>query len=181
MINVIHWRYGLNCGNLCACIQRNTESCDKVTGVCRCKPGFTGDLCEYQCPLGYYGHKCSNRCNCYNNASCDAVSLKQFILSPDSSVGRALDFWLKGCLFKYIIESINPRMKGQSFWNISIVSSPCAVYPLKINVVINRYIHHYIYPYILCYFRVKKKNSWFQLQLVAHSGNVLTKHAEPGK
>ncbi|KAG7508232.1 laminin subunit alpha-4 [Solea senegalensis] len=50
----------------CACNKCGTSSCDDRTGVCHCKPGVTGRLCD-QCEEGYSGfsscHGC-RRCEC---------------------------------------------------------------------------------------------------------------------
>ncbi|XP_034017555.1 laminin subunit alpha-4 [Thalassophryne amazonica] len=50
----------------CECDQCGTSSCDDRTGVCHCKPGVTGRLCD-QCEEGYSGFSsCQGcrRCEC---------------------------------------------------------------------------------------------------------------------
>ncbi|XP_025082471.1 cubilin-like [Pomacea canaliculata] len=38
--------YGTNCTNECTCNRQNTQSCNKTTGVCTCKGGWTGSTCD---------------------------------------------------------------------------------------------------------------------------------------
>uniref|UniRef100_A0A7N6BTN8 Laminin, alpha 4 n=1 Tax=Anabas testudineus TaxID=64144 RepID=A0A7N6BTN8_ANATE len=50
----------------CECNKCGTSSCDERTGVCHCKPGVTGRLCD-QCEAGYSGFSsCQGcrRCEC---------------------------------------------------------------------------------------------------------------------
>lgn len=54
-----------NC-RVCECNECGTSSCDDRTGVCHCKPGVTGRLCD-QCEEGYSGFSsCQGcrRCEC---------------------------------------------------------------------------------------------------------------------
>ncbi|KAJ8036101.1 Hyalin [Holothuria leucospilota] len=55
-------RWGDNCANECQC--ENGASCDPQTGVCLCRPGFTGNQCELVCPAGFYGQDCATVCDC---------------------------------------------------------------------------------------------------------------------
>lgn len=36
--------YGVDCDNRCDC--EHSLQCDRVTGQCQCKVGFTGDRCD---------------------------------------------------------------------------------------------------------------------------------------
>ncbi|XP_069463956.1 laminin subunit alpha-4 isoform X2 [Ambystoma mexicanum] len=64
------WYYGNalvpnNCTE-CHCNKCGTESCNDITGTCRCKAGVTGPHCD-RCEVGYFGfHKCTGcqRCRC---------------------------------------------------------------------------------------------------------------------
>ncbi|XP_025082446.1 uncharacterized protein LOC112557056 isoform X3 [Pomacea canaliculata] len=38
--------YGTNCANECTCNRQNTQSCNKTTGACTCKGGWTGSTCD---------------------------------------------------------------------------------------------------------------------------------------
>jgi hypothetical protein len=40
------WKYGANCESVCSCDTTNTEHCNPVTGLCRCKPGWKGTICK---------------------------------------------------------------------------------------------------------------------------------------
>ncbi|XP_055859668.1 cubilin-like isoform X2 [Biomphalaria glabrata] len=37
--------YGSGCSQTCNCVQSNTDDCDRTTGVCFCKSGWTGSRC----------------------------------------------------------------------------------------------------------------------------------------
>ncbi|KAI8767433.1 mucin-like protein, partial [Biomphalaria glabrata] len=37
--------YGTGCSQTCNCVQSNTDNCDRTTGVCFCKSGWTGSRC----------------------------------------------------------------------------------------------------------------------------------------
>ncbi|GFR80305.1 neurogenic locus notch homolog protein 1, partial [Elysia marginata] len=39
-------RYGAKCQQRCRCDYRRTASCDRTTGNCLCKPGYTGSRCN---------------------------------------------------------------------------------------------------------------------------------------
>ncbi|KAJ1155102.1 hypothetical protein NDU88_007838 [Pleurodeles waltl] len=54
-----------NCKD-CHCKNCGTESCDDISGICRCKKGVTGPLCD-RCEIGYFGYdKCTGcqKCTC---------------------------------------------------------------------------------------------------------------------
>ncbi|XP_059150257.1 fibrillin-1-like isoform X2 [Physella acuta] len=38
--------YGVNCGMQCSCNRTNTEKCDVITGLCLCKPDWSGEKCH---------------------------------------------------------------------------------------------------------------------------------------
>ncbi len=38
-------RFGPDCALQCLC--QNNSTCDRVTGSCRCQPGYYGHLCEH--------------------------------------------------------------------------------------------------------------------------------------
>lgn len=70
-------KWGPNCTNSCDCVAANTQECNKVSGNCTCKDGWTGSRCEedvdeclnsgYQCPTNsdchntYGGYTCACR------------------------------------------------------------------------------------------------------------------------
>ena len=37
-------KFGFHCTHACTCDKLGTDMCDHVTGECRCKPGFYGEL-----------------------------------------------------------------------------------------------------------------------------------------
>ncbi|XP_061166788.1 multiple epidermal growth factor-like domains protein 10 [Saccostrea echinata] len=39
------WTFGRNCVK-CACVRMHTQTCDKTTGACHCKAGYTGTACQ---------------------------------------------------------------------------------------------------------------------------------------
>ncbi|KAJ8270780.1 hypothetical protein GJAV_G00119200 [Gymnothorax javanicus] len=56
----------------CRCSKCGTMSCDDRTGVCHCKPGVTGPLCD-QCEEGYSGFSSCQGCR---RCECGAASLR---------------------------------------------------------------------------------------------------------
>ena len=40
------YKYGVSCSKNCKCNTSNTISCDGMTGVCKCKPAWSGETCE---------------------------------------------------------------------------------------------------------------------------------------
>merc|ERR1712180_532286 len=57
---------------MCDCGQGGT--CNGVTGICKCGPGFTGPKCSMDCPSGTWGEGCANVCECNwsTTDTCDA-------------------------------------------------------------------------------------------------------------
>lgn len=47
-----------------------------LTGTCTCGAGFTGELCDRKCDLGWFGHNCQQVCQCdeENSDGCDSVT-----------------------------------------------------------------------------------------------------------
>ena len=39
------WTFGKKCKS-CSCNKTNADSCDHITGKCKCKPGFSGATCD---------------------------------------------------------------------------------------------------------------------------------------
>ncbi|XP_055860394.1 mucin-4-like [Biomphalaria glabrata] len=56
--------YGDSCSKTCSCTSANTISCDKVTGQCSCKPGWTGSSCSDDL------NECLTTTSCQANAHC---------------------------------------------------------------------------------------------------------------
>ncbi|PAA74029.1 hypothetical protein BOX15_Mlig008832g3 [Macrostomum lignano] len=47
------------------CLCLNGGVCQQPDSeACRCRPGFTGSLCELPCPAGFYGQDCARVCVC---------------------------------------------------------------------------------------------------------------------
>lgn len=71
-------RWGPACSNSCPDCQ-NDGTCDPETGLCICKEGYIGPVCEQQCPKGRFGRDCSQFCDCNTNdlgevIECDHVT-----------------------------------------------------------------------------------------------------------
>ncbi|EPY88676.1 hypothetical protein CB1_000161006 [Camelus ferus] len=60
--------HGPNCSQECRC--HNGGLCDRFTGQCRCAPGYTGDRCSEECPVGRFGQDCAETCDCAPGARC---------------------------------------------------------------------------------------------------------------
>ncbi|KAH9509838.1 hypothetical protein Btru_045374 [Bulinus truncatus] len=43
--NCNNFTYGYGCCNSCGCVQNNTDFCDRLSGLCVCKSGWTGSTC----------------------------------------------------------------------------------------------------------------------------------------
>ncbi|KAK6969982.1 fibrillin-3, partial [Biomphalaria glabrata] len=56
--------YGDSCSKTCSCTSANTISCDKVTGQCSCKSGWTGSSCSDDL------NECLTTTSCQTNAHC---------------------------------------------------------------------------------------------------------------
>ncbi|XP_052803968.1 uncharacterized protein LOC128234050 isoform X2 [Mya arenaria] len=74
-------KFGENCAQTCACNMTNTDSCDKVTGNCQCKPVWNGTSCNEdvdECNMGSPGPcavKKNTTCNnTYGSYECNCVS-----------------------------------------------------------------------------------------------------------
>ncbi|XP_052806502.1 mucin-4-like [Mya arenaria] len=74
-------KFGENCAQTCACNMTNTDSCDKVTGNCQCKPVWNGTTCNEdvdECNMGGPGPcavKKNTTCNnTYGSYECNCVS-----------------------------------------------------------------------------------------------------------
>ena len=67
--------FGVNCSQRCDfCVKGHVSSCDHVTGMCLCVPGYYGYHCENECSKGKYGDECKLDCDCENGASCHHVT-----------------------------------------------------------------------------------------------------------
>ncbi|KAH9488617.1 hypothetical protein Btru_061290 [Bulinus truncatus] len=66
--------FGPNCVSLCTCNSSNTADCNKVSGTCVCKPGWTGNNCDQDCDSTHYGKDCAFLCNCQNSATCSNIN-----------------------------------------------------------------------------------------------------------
>lgn len=62
--------YGANCSEICGCNITNSfnevQTCDSVTGQCKCKSGWHGDTCNDDV------NECENStsCSAFNNTTC---------------------------------------------------------------------------------------------------------------
>ncbi|XP_074833632.1 laminin subunit beta-3 [Carettochelys insculpta] len=85
----------------CDCNFQGTEllGCDKTTGSCLCRPGFTGPRCD-QCQRGY----CSSYPHCKACHSC--------FQAYDSDIGR---FGLRQASLRTSISQLQPGMGGAGF------------------------------------------------------------------
>lgn len=54
------FKFGTNCNNACVCDQSKSLSCDKHTGECLCKNGWTGVKCS-----------CREKTECGENSFCE--------------------------------------------------------------------------------------------------------------
>ncbi|PAA73691.1 hypothetical protein BOX15_Mlig020910g1 [Macrostomum lignano] len=63
--------WGPGCQRRCDCPSINADSCDPVTGRCRCKPGYKLPDCRARCEAGFYGLDCALVCRCPAGTKCD--------------------------------------------------------------------------------------------------------------
>ncbi len=66
-------KFGLNCSQSCDCL--NGASCEKATGECICRKGYSGSKCATRhCPDDKFGEKCDKKCQCHgtNSLHCDS-------------------------------------------------------------------------------------------------------------
>ncbi|WAR21595.1 FBN2-like protein, partial [Mya arenaria] len=64
------WRYGSNCDSSCSCLKDSSISCNKTSGECECKPGWTGENCAQnidECSLGTF-QLCPNNSQCVDTS-----------------------------------------------------------------------------------------------------------------
>ncbi|EDV29757.1 uncharacterized protein TRIADDRAFT_13000, partial [Trichoplax adhaerens] len=60
----------VNCKHLHNCSGNGVCTLDG----CNCNPGWTGLYCEQECPLGFYGRLCVNKCSCDLPCMCNPVT-----------------------------------------------------------------------------------------------------------
>ncbi|KAH9498711.1 hypothetical protein Btru_004630, partial [Bulinus truncatus] len=56
--------FGDSCSQSCSCTTVNTASCDKISGACVCKSGWTGSTCDSDI------NECSSSSSCQTNTHC---------------------------------------------------------------------------------------------------------------
>lgn len=88
------------------------SNCNKETGQCNCKPGYTGIKCD-QCDVGYFGSRICETCDCDGGVTADICHRNNgsCICKPNYG-GRRCDECAPGyynyplCLRKFIDELI---------------------------------------------------------------------------
>lgn len=77
--------FGTQCENRCFCHKSKSLSCDKDTGDCVCKKGWTGARCT-----------CRGRTECGENSYCyddDRLCLDGFFTKPSNCSGNLVNHW----------------------------------------------------------------------------------------
>ncbi len=117
--------YGDGCNQTCSC--RNNGICHPASGQCVCTPGWTGPSCTdgertqhkvqhpsiwqvnkgsqdvfvcvflSECPAGFYGADCRQRCLCQNGATCNTTNGKCSCAS--GWTGTACELGKSFCVF----------------------------------------------------------------------------------
>ena len=69
------FEFGADCGRNCSCNKTNTEECNRETGACVCKPGWTKESgCHTVCGNNTYGKDCDKKCNCRKGQLCNPLT-----------------------------------------------------------------------------------------------------------
>ncbi|XP_052714587.1 MAM and LDL-receptor class A domain-containing protein 1-like isoform X5 [Crassostrea angulata] len=100
------FKFGTNCNNACVCDQSKSLSCDKHTGECLCKNGWTGVRCT-----------CIAGTECDKNSFCDANSCfcNDGVLNKPSNCSDEV-FVLYSCSFETEIETCSIYNHGEMKW-----------------------------------------------------------------
>ncbi|CAC5357943.1 Cell death abnormality protein 1 [Mytilus coruscus] len=122
--------YGQNCSHHCSCpnqqpchhvrghclcpkgFKENTVrkdarcvegKCDPKDGKCTCSPGYSGRLCNENCPQNSFGDGCNSTCTCDTNSRCHPVT-GECLCDPgfngkDCSKKCSAGFYGPGCIY----------------------------------------------------------------------------------
>ncbi|XP_052786694.1 multiple epidermal growth factor-like domains protein 10 isoform X2 [Mya arenaria] len=58
----------------CSCPWQTTQSCNALSTLCQCKPGYQGDDCSIKCDDPFYGKNCAQVCPCAETGKCHHVT-----------------------------------------------------------------------------------------------------------